>query len=55
MKKRQTNYYLPESIRQWVAQKAAEQKVSRSCFVFTLLKAAITEEETIKTLIYQED
>ena len=45
MKKKQTNFYLPETTRQWIAKKAMEQKISRSCYVYALIKTLIDEEE----------
>ena len=44
-KKKQSNFYLTESTRQWIAKKDIEQKVSRSCYLFTLIKNAMSDEE----------
>ena len=37
-KKRQTNYYLPETARKWIATRASEQKISRSVYIYTLIR-----------------
>ena len=47
MRKRQTNLYLTESDRQWIAQKAEEQKTSRSCLIHKLISSAMNEDESI--------
>ena len=45
MKKRQTNYYLAEPVRQWVAIKAAERNISRSSFISALCEAAMAKDK----------
>ena len=48
IKKRQTNFYLTETTRQWIKQKAKDQKLSQSCFIHTLVKAAMDDESQLK-------
>ena len=48
MEKKQTNYYLTEPIRQWIAKKADENKISRSIFIESLLKTAMINEDNTK-------
>ena len=45
MKKRQTNFYLTESIRQWIAKKAMEQKISQSGLIRNLCESAMSNKE----------
>ena len=45
IKKRQTCYYLPEGVRQWVARKAKEKKVSRSVYMYAMIMTAIAAEK----------
>ena len=45
IKKRQTNFYLTETTRQWIAQKASELKVSRSVFIHALIKHLMENEK----------
>ena len=51
-RKRKTTFYLTEPVREWIIERAAAEGVSRSCFVFTILKALMYKEGYCEADLY---
>ena len=53
MRNRKTTVYLTETVRRWVTEKAKKEGLSRSCFVYWILRAAMEEDDEDGDFLWQ--